>query len=106
MCPANPIPDAMNAPRRYFTLLALSACLALAVHAQESPETQTLPDPTYYKPLRFETVTQADGLSQTTVATILQDQQGYLWFGVEGGSTATTATTSRSTNPMFATPRP
>ena len=75
----------MNARCRRFTLLALSACLAFAVHAQESPEAEALPEPSYYKPLRFETVTQEDGLSQTTVATILQDHQGYLWFGVEGG---------------------
>ena len=86
MRPANQTPDAMNARCRFGTLILLLTCVFSAgVQAQEQPEAQTLPDPTYYKPLRFETVTQEDGLSQTTVATILQDHQGYLWFGVEGG---------------------
>ncbi|MBN2677784.1 MAG: hypothetical protein JXR32_06940 [Anaerolineaceae bacterium] len=34
---------------------------------------------------RFENLTVDDGLSQSTVHAILQDDQGYLWFGTEDG---------------------
>ncbi|MDJ0928581.1 MAG: two-component regulator propeller domain-containing protein [Gammaproteobacteria bacterium] len=35
--------------------------------------------------MHFEHLTLADGLSQNTVMAILQDSQGYLWFGTENG---------------------
>ncbi len=35
--------------------------------------------------IRFENISTDQGLSQATVNTILQDQQGFLWFGTEGG---------------------
>lgn len=34
---------------------------------------------------RFETISTEQGLSQSTVHAILQDQQGFMWFGTEGG---------------------
>ena len=35
--------------------------------------------------IRFEQVTTEQGLSQSTVHAILQDQQGFMWFATEGG---------------------
>ncbi|MCB2214278.1 GAF domain-containing protein [bacterium] len=35
--------------------------------------------------MRFDHLSAADGLSDQTVLTILQDQQGFLWFGTEEG---------------------
>ncbi len=38
-----------------------------------------------YQPIRFERLSLQEGLSQSTVLTLLQDREGYLWFGTEGG---------------------
>ena len=38
-----------------------------------------------YHPMRFEHVTLEDGLSQSTVLTVLQDSKGLLWIGTENG---------------------
>jgi ligand-binding sensor domain-containing protein len=35
--------------------------------------------------IRFERLTVEDGLSQNAVLTIVQDHQGFLWFGTEDG---------------------
>jgi ligand-binding sensor domain-containing protein/signal transduction histidine kinase len=35
--------------------------------------------------LRFENISTEQGLSQSTVTAILQDSQGFMWFGTEGG---------------------
>ena len=36
-------------------------------------------------PLKFEYLTTIDGLSHNNVSCILQDKQGYMWFGTEYG---------------------
>ncbi|NTU75098.1 MAG: hypothetical protein HGA86_03145, partial [Anaerolineaceae bacterium] len=41
------------------------------------------PDPT--QPLKFQRLTVEDGLTQSTVYTIIQDQDGFLWFGTWDG---------------------
>ena len=35
--------------------------------------------------IRFTNITMEDGLSQTTVFSIIQDRQGFMWFGTEDG---------------------
>lgn len=37
------------------------------------------------KNLRFERISLEQGLSQSTVFCILQDSQGFMWFGTEDG---------------------
>src|ERR1700733_14670675 len=37
------------------------------------------------RPLYFEHLTMRDGLSQSSVMSLLQDSQGYLWLGTESG---------------------
>jgi ligand-binding sensor domain-containing protein/signal transduction histidine kinase len=52
--------------------LPVSLSLAISAHAQNHP-------------VRFEHLTLQDGLSQTTVSAIAQDNKGYLWFGTPDG---------------------
>ena len=35
--------------------------------------------------MRFDRLTPESGLSQSSVVTILQDSQGFMWFGTENG---------------------
>ncbi len=37
------------------------------------------------RPMYFEHIAMRDGLSQNTVMTVLQDRQGFIWLGTEGG---------------------
>src|SRR5687767_941883 len=37
------------------------------------------------RPIYFEHLTMRDGLSQSTVMSILQDSEGYLWLATESG---------------------
>jgi PAS domain S-box-containing protein len=45
----------------------------------------TLPVSSQSDILQFENISTEQGLSQNTVTAILQDQQGFMWFGTEGG---------------------
>jgi len=56
--------------------------LALLAWLTLSPAVWARPLP---PPLRFDHLSVEDGLSQSTVFTILQDRLGYLWFGTEDG---------------------
>jgi ligand-binding sensor domain-containing protein/signal transduction histidine kinase len=47
--------------------------------------TFAIPVSAQYDTIRFENISTEQGLSQSTVHAILQDQQGFLWFGTEGG---------------------
>jgi ligand-binding sensor domain-containing protein/serine phosphatase RsbU (regulator of sigma subunit) len=56
---------------RYFLLWALFFCVAaLPLHAQHN---------------NFQTYSYQQGLSQSTIFTILQDERGYLWLGTDKG---------------------
>ena len=62
-------------------LRAFVACAALtAIGAAQAAA--PVPDA---RPIYFEHLTMRDGLSQSTVMSILQDSQGYLWLATESG---------------------
>ena len=66
-------------------VVTLSLVLALASNvALANPPALTAPVPGV-RPLYFEHLTMRDGLSQSTVMSILQDSQGYLWLATESG---------------------
>ncbi|MCH8961557.1 MAG: hypothetical protein IH820_09605 [Bacteroidetes bacterium] len=52
---------------------------------QEQPETTFLPSPVREVPLRFEHLSLEDGLSQSSICDILQDRDGFMWFGTDDG---------------------
>lgn len=58
-------------------LPALLACVATTTHAA--------PPVPEVRPIYFEHLTMRDGLSQSTVMSILQDSQGFLWLATESG---------------------
>jgi signal transduction histidine kinase/ligand-binding sensor domain-containing protein len=53
-----------------------------AAAAQPAPSLQWL---TAERPLKFEHLSTAQGLSQNTVLCALQDRQGFMWFGTQDG---------------------
>ena len=59
----------------------LAACAALTAGAA-SPAAPPVPA---VRPMYFEHLTTRDGLSQSTVNSILQDSQGYVWLATESG---------------------
>src|ERR1700754_4843712 len=66
---------------RYFLrALVLWAALSASVSFAASPE--VVPET---RPMYFEHLTMRDGLSQSTVMSVLQDSQGYLWLATESG---------------------
>lgn len=69
--------------RRERSLLrAFAACVALAVIGGAAQAAAPVPE---VRPIYFEHLTMRDGLSQSTVMSILQDSQGYLWLATESG---------------------
>ena len=60
--------------RLVFAYLVLLICLVLPANlsAQEGN-------------IRFDRITIEDGLSQSTIFSILQDRQGFMWFGTQDG---------------------
>jgi len=60
--------------------LGLWATLSVSVSFAASPE--VVPE---MRPMYFEHLTLRDGLSQSTVMSILQDSRGYLWLATESG---------------------
>ena len=67
-------------------LFLLGGLLASGLHArpQTSPESEPLPRPDDL-PIRFEHLTTADGLSQSSINSMVQDRKGFLWFGTQNG---------------------
>ncbi|MFO7631009.1 MAG: two-component regulator propeller domain-containing protein [Caldilinea sp.] len=66
-------------------LLALLAAILLSprgVSAQASGDAPPFAPPS---PLRFEHLSLEDGLSQNSALAMVQDSQGYLWFGTQDG---------------------
>src|SRR5258707_12690292 len=70
----------MRSRRRILGTLA--ACMAAAVAAAAARAAAPVPA---VHPMYFEHLTMRDGLSQSTVNSILQDSQGYLWLATENG---------------------
>src|SRR6201985_1159631 len=62
--------------RALLLILALASSAAFAVGAAPQPVA---------RPLYFDHLTVRDGLSQSSVMSILQDSQGYLWLATESG---------------------
>ena len=71
--------------RRILITLVLAGSLTAGAYAQDDPESQVLPSPVREVPLRFEHLSLEDGLSQSSVFDILQDRDGFMWFGTEDG---------------------
>ncbi len=69
----------MRNRRRIFHLLA--ACLA-ATLSSVAPAAAPIPA---IRPMYFEHLTMRDGLSMSTINSILQDSQGYVWLATEAG---------------------
>jgi signal transduction histidine kinase/ligand-binding sensor domain-containing protein/DNA-binding response OmpR family regulator len=57
-------------------------CATLVIGSAAAHGTTPLSDA---QPMYFEHLTMREGLSQSTVMTILQDSRGYLWLGTESG---------------------
>ena len=60
--------------KKALTLLFCFICYQISCHAQVADECH------YFKNLSVQ-----NGLSQNTVNTILQDKQGFMWFGTKDG---------------------
>lgn len=59
--------------------------LATAMFLFGAPLDQAHGQQTEAQPMRFEGFGQAEGLSQNTVLSIVQDASGFMWFGTENG---------------------
>ena len=63
-------------------LAAFTLCGALGALDAGAGTSEIIPEA---RPMYFEHLTMRDGLSQSTVMSILQDSQGYLWLATESG---------------------
>jgi signal transduction histidine kinase/ligand-binding sensor domain-containing protein/CheY-like chemotaxis protein len=72
-------------PRHSLRALALCAVLGAFQAGAAVPDAAPPVGVPEARPMYFEHLTMRDGLSQSTVMTILQDSQGYLWLGTESG---------------------
>jgi signal transduction histidine kinase/ligand-binding sensor domain-containing protein/CheY-like chemotaxis protein len=70
----------MRNRRRIFDLLA--ACAAVATFGTVALAAAPIPAT---RPMYFEHLTMRDGLSMSTINSILQDSQGYVWLATEAG---------------------
>src|SRR5690349_15182756 len=80
-----PEPDSRSLVMRRHMWHAMCACAlfaALGIVDVKASGPEALPEA---RPMYFEHLTTRDGLSQSTVMSILQDSQGYLWIGTESG---------------------
>ena len=66
--------------KRQFLLTLQAFCLAILACLNTPSTTQAQSNT-----IRFDTLSFEDGLSQSVVLAILQDQQGFMWFGTEDG---------------------
>ena len=73
----------MRTLRQRSLLLLLTASLTVGAYARQ-PEAQSLPRPDD-RALHFEHLTTEQGLSQGRVTGIVQDRQGFMWFGTHAG---------------------
>ena len=69
-------------PSREFVFGALLALAALVLRCAPTFASAPVPE---VRPMYFEHLTMREGLSQSTVMSILQDSRGHLWLGTEGG---------------------
>src|ERR1700743_1197316 len=69
-------------PNRGRILVVLAASVGAAAPIAAGQAGAPIPAP---RPMYFEHVTMRDGLSMSTVNSILQDSQGYVWFATEAG---------------------
>ena len=67
---------------RAFALCALLGALEAGAAVPDAAASGGVPEA---RPMYFEHLTMRDGLSQSTVMSILQDSQGYLWLATENG---------------------
>ncbi len=98
------------------TFLVLAFILGLSglspLYAQSSLATDEALPPVEQgsRPLRFDRLSIEDGLSQNDVFTILQDRQGFMWFGTNFGLNRYDGYAFNGTIPFFPvdcpTPRP
>ena len=68
------------------TILAVTLASLLAVLPARAFQGSSQPESALSTlPLRFEHLSLEDGLSQNAILSMLQDRQGFLWFGTQDG---------------------
>src|SRR4030042_1319519 len=76
----------MDCLKRTLWALAVAAAVLAPVPARGGGAPPPAVVGTAYRaPVRFETISIEQGLSQSSVVAILQDRKGFLWFGTDNG---------------------